>query len=149
MLTIDDGTFTIGNSFVSLMEADDYHELRASENWNLTTTTDDNKEAALIRAFDYLFIQDWQAGVFDVEIPERVKRAQLVAAEKELGSPGTLQEDKENNLKRKHIEGVIEREYFSKNLSNETIFTEIQNLLKPYLSATTTKTTTQRFLVRM
>jgi hypothetical protein len=148
-ITIDDGTFLVGNSFVTLDETDTYHEDRATETWIATTVTDDQKEAALIKAFDYLYVQNWIAGVFDTEIPIRVKQAQMVAAGKELSSPGSLQADQDSNVKRKNIEGAIETEYFSKSLSSAPVFTQIQNLLKPYLNTSIYNNTAQRFLVRM
>ena len=147
-IIIDDGTFTLGNSFITLEEAENYHVDRATPSWIDTTKTDEDKEAAIIKGFDYLYVQDWLAGVFDIEVPAKVKRAQIIAAEKELSRPGILQEDQDSNLKRKRIEGVIEKEFFSMTKTSATIFTEIQNLLKNYLNISTT-TKRQRFLVRM
>ena len=147
-ISIDDGTFLTGNSFITFNEAENYHVDRSTEAWIDTTITDEEKEAAIIKGFDYLYVQDWLAGVFDIEVPAKVKRAQIIAAEKELSRPGILQEDQDSNLKRKRIEGVIEKEFFSMNKTSATIFTEIQNLLKNYLNISTT-TKRQRFLVRM
>ena len=150
MLITDDGTFLIGNTFVDLFTADEYHELRQTEAWIDEEVTDTQKEAALVRSFDYLKVQDWADGVFDYEIPVRVIEAQCVAAGKELDNPGQLQADQKTNVKRERIEGAIDTEYFSKNLSSETIHTEIQNLIKPYLTAyQASSTSTQKFLVRM
>jgi hypothetical protein len=149
MLTIDDGTFTVGNTFIDLFDADEYHELRQTEAWLDSEVTDGQKEAALIRGFDYLMVQDWSADAFLSGIPDRVKWAQCVAAVKELSSPGTLQADVDNNVKRKRIEGAIETEYFSKNLSSQTVFTEVENLIKPYLNVSVTRSSRQKYLVRM
>jgi hypothetical protein len=148
-LTIDDGTFLVGNTFVTLDETDTYHEDRSTTSWMASTVTDDNKEAAIIRAFDYLYVQPWISTTFASSVPVKVKRAQMVAAEKELSSPGSLQSDQDSNLKRKHIEGVIEKEYFSQTMSSAPVFTEIQNLLSDYLETSSTRSSTQRFLVRM
>jgi len=148
MLIIDDGSFAVGNSFVTLLEADDYHEQRLTASWIDTSVTDEQKEATLIKAMDYLFVQDWKAGVFDDDIPVRVKNAQIVAAARELASPGVLQEDRESNLKRKRIEGVIDKEYFSGESGGAVELTEIHNLIKPYLIAETTLSSGRR-MVRM
>jgi hypothetical protein len=64
-----------------------------------------------------------------------------------LFKPGVLQADKQSNVKRERIEGVVDTEYFSKNLSSSTVFTEILNLIEPYLSVPTSSR--QKFLVRM
>ena len=149
MLILDDGSFTIGNTFALLYDADEYHTLRQTESWISEDVTEDAKNAAMIRAFDYLRTRDWQAGIFDVEIPSRIIQAQYVAAAKELSSPGTLQSDVNPNVKRKRIEGAIDTEYFSKNLSSSTVFTEVDNLIKPYLNSTTNFSQTSRTLVRM
>jgi hypothetical protein len=148
-LILDDGSFEIGNSFVTLDYADDYHEIRATEAWETDSPSDDQKESALIKAFDYLMVQDWSPETFMLDIPDRIKQAQCVGAAKELASPGVLQADKENNIKRKRIEGAIDTEYFSKNLESGTVFTEIQNLIKPYIISKSISTSKQRFLVRM
>ena len=150
MLTVDDGSFEVGNTFVSLIDATAYHTLRQTEVWIDSEMTDVLREAALVRSFDYFKVQDWADGVFDVSIPDRVIQAQCVAAAKELESPGTLQADVSSNVKRERIEGAIETEYFSKNLSSQTIFTEIQNLIKPYLETSQTQpVAVQKTLVRM
>jgi hypothetical protein len=148
MLILDDGTFDIGNTFVELIEADTYHSNRLTDSWLESSVTDAQKESALIRAFDYLYVQDWKAGVFDIEIPVRVKRAQMVAASKELESPGSLQEDQDKHLKRKRLEGVVDKEYFKSDPDGQVVFTEIMNLLKPYLRITETVDRSRR-LVRM
>jgi len=150
MLIVDDGTFLIGNTFVDLFVADEYHELRQTEAWIEPEVTDTQKEAAIIRSFDYFKVQDWADGVFDFDIPSRILEAQCVAAARELENPGGLQADTKTNIKRERIEGAIDTEYFSKNLSSETIHTEIQNLIKPYLASSQQSTQTiRKTLVRM
>ncbi len=148
-ITIDDGTFLVGNSFCTLIEADTYHTDRSTTAWIDVTITDAEKEAAIIKSFDFLYVQDWVTDTFLTEIPVKIKRAQIVAAEKELSSPGSLQEDEDSNLKRKRIEGIIEKEYFSKSLSSATVFTEIMNLISPYLNTSISVSSAQKFLVRM
>jgi len=145
-LTIDDGTFLIGNTFLSLTDIDTYHEARLTPFWQ-TITDDDAKEAAIIRGFDYLKIQTWKSDVFLLGIPIRICDALCVAANKELETPGNLQADQQNNVKRKRIEGAIETEYFSKDRSSSVIFIEIGNLISSYLEIPAYRT--QKFLVRM
>lgn len=147
-LTIDDGTFTVGNTFLSLDDIDEYHAQRLTSPWS--TSTDNNaKEAAIIRAFDYLSVQNWIINAFDEGIPLRVCAALCVAANKELESNGILQADQQKNIKRKRIEGAIETEYFSQKISNETVFTEISNLIKPYIIAPIYRRSSQRYLERV
>ena len=147
-LTIDDGTFTIGNTFLSLDDIDEYHAQRLTAPWS-TSTDNDAKEAAIIRAFDYLSVQNWTINAFDDGIPTRVCAALCVAANKELESNGILQADQQKNIKRKRIEGAIETEYFSQKISNETVFTEINNLIKPYIVAPIYRRSSQRYLERV
>jgi len=147
-LIIDDGTFEVGNTFLLLSDINTYHSVRLSSPWT-TETSDAKKEAAVIRAFDYLAIQNWLIDAFDDGIPTRVEYALCVAANKELDSPGVLQKDQQKNVKRKRIEGAIETEYFAKNLSSETVFTEVLNLIKPYIEAPTNRRPTQRYLERV
>jgi len=146
-LTIDDGTFATGNTFLDLADIDDYHTARLSSPW-VTETSDESKEAAIIRAFDYLSVQKWKIDAFESGIPSRVESALCVAANKELASPNVLQADQKNNIKRERIEGAIETEYFSKDKQSTTIFTEINNLIAPYIEAPIYRATTQRTLVR-
>jgi len=147
-LVIDDGTFTVGNTFLDLIDVDSYHAERLTLPW--TEETDNaKKEAAIIRAFDYLRVQQWLSDAFIDGIPTRVEQALCVAANKELDSPNTLQADKTSNVKRKRIEGAIETEYFSKNLDSSTIFTEIDNLIAPYLINPKIGANIKRTLVRM
>ena len=147
-LIIDDGTFTVGNTLLSLEEVEAYHTSRLTAPWS-TETSDELKEAAIIRAFDYFSIQKWIINAFDDGIPQRVLSAFCVAANKELSSTGILQADQQKNIKRKRIEGAIETEYFDKNTLNGTIFTEINNLISPYIEAPTYRIATQRFLERI
>jgi len=148
-IILDDGSFEVGNSFVTTDEADDFCELRALSDWTSIEVTA-TKEAALIRAFDYLKVVSWSDTAFASGIPERVKEANIRAAVKEITSPGIMQKDEESNLKRKKIEGAIEKEYFEAGRFSGTIHNDILNLIKPYLASTSTSTTagSQRYLVR-
>lgn len=128
-LAIDNGTFT-GNTFISLINADFFHEDRGNSLW--TEETDDaKKESALIRAFDYLSVQRYISTAFDAGVPAAFEKAQCIGALKELESPGILQSDREIGVKVKTIEGAIENQYYE--FGQQTIFTAIENLLRPYL----------------
>lgn len=141
MLTIDDGTFNKGNSFVTLIDAEDFHALRGNAEWD--KATDPDKEAALVRTFDYLAVQDWTVGTFDEGIPGPIKKAQHIGALRELSERGILQPDLTKGVKSQSVEGAVEKEFFED--GEETIFTAIQNLIRPYLGNTATS---QRTLVR-
>lgn len=132
-LIIDDGTLETGNTFATLDEADIYHGDRLTTDWIEKTIPD--KEAAMIRAFDYLKVLPWNDTAFALGVPDRVKEAQIKAAVKEVKEPGTLQQDQTSNIKRKKIEGAIETEYFQAGKFSGTIHTDINALLQPYLIA--------------
>lgn len=147
-IILDDGTFLVGNSFAVVATADTFCTLRALSTWTQSDSTAD-KEAALIRAFDYLKICSWSDTAFADGIPDRVVEAQIRAAAKELASPGAMQPDEESNLKRKKIEGAVEKEYFDASRFSGTIHNDVLNLIRPYLAATSTSTTrTTRHLIR-
>jgi len=148
MLVVDDGSFSIGNTFLLLTDVDLYHEVRLTTPWN-KETEDDKKEAAIIRGFDYLKIQNWDSSAFLADIPIRIEEALCVAANEELNSPGAMQKNQSNNIKKEKIAGAIETEYFSKNASSSTIFTKINDLIAPYLDSASYAKPRQRFLVRM
>ena len=128
-LTIDDGTFEVGNTFVTENEAEEYHESRGNSSWE--DADDEAKEAALIRAFDYLSVQNWSSTAFETTIPVKVKQAQMLAALKELSSSGVLQPDVSTGVKSEAIEGAIEKEYYESGPG--TIFSGVENLIRPYL----------------
>lgn len=128
-LTLDDGTFAVGNTLISLDDADEYHDIRGNAEW--TEALDVSKEAALVRAFDYLAVQDWTAGTFDDGIPAAITKAQCIGAAKELSSPGTLQPDVTTGIKSQSIAGAVEKEFFED--GEQTIFSAIENLIRPYL----------------
>jgi hypothetical protein len=133
-LTIDDGTFEVGNSFVTLDYAYDYHELRGNSAW--TDATELQQESMLIRAFDFLSVQNWATGTFSAVIPKKIKDAQCLAAFKELEADNVLQPDYNPTIKRESIDGVIETEYFGRSDTmsmTATPPTAVINLIKPYL----------------
>lgn len=130
-ITIDDGTFAVGNSFVTAREAEAFHEARGYTDW--TTSTDDaGKEAALIRAFDFLSVQNWKTDTFETSVPTKVEQAQILGALKELSSPGSLQPDITTGIKSQSIEGAVETEYYS--TGEGTLFTVVENLIRPYIN---------------
>jgi hypothetical protein len=133
-LTIDDGTFNVGNSFVTLGYAYDYHELRGNSAW--IQKTDEEQEALLVRAFDFLSVQNWASDTFTTAIPKKIKDAQCLAAFKELEQDNALQPDYNPTIKRERIEGVIETEYFGKGETASMASAPpaaVMNLIGPYL----------------
>lgn len=71
----------------TVTEADTYHTARGNATW---TGEDAVKTQALQRAWDYLRGLSWLPGVFDTELPDDVKSAQIVGALEELKDPGVL-----------------------------------------------------------
>jgi hypothetical protein len=129
-ITIDDGTFLIGNSFVTVLMADAFHEARQNTAW--FAASEAQKEAALIKAFDYLSVQNWTSTAFSTEIPLKIKNAQCIGALKELEEAGALQPDVNPNIKMESIDGVMETEYFEGS-GSAIIPTAVMNMIKPYL----------------
>lgn len=133
MATIIVGT----NSYVTEAELQDYADDRGK------TITATDLSTILTEAMDYLRQQRWkgvktdeaQALAFprdpDTVVPDDIKQAQMVLA---------MQYDAGNDplanvgraVKRKKID-VIETEYMD-NAANTVTFTQVNNLLKPYLA---------------
>jgi len=139
-LTIDDGTFEIGNSFVTSIETESYHETRGHSVW--VDGDNEEKEAALIRAFDFLSVQNWKSTAFASLVPVKIKQAQMIGALKELSDPGSLQPDVQTGIKSDSIEGVFETKFFEEGPG--TLFTAIENLIRPYINRPGYKTTITR-----
>lgn len=140
-LIIDDGTFAVGNSFVTVQAAETFHELRGYTDW--TTSADETgKEAALIRAFDFLSVQNWKSTTFTSGVPAKITQAQILAALKELGSPGSLQPDITTGVKSQKIEGAVSTEFFS--AGEGTLFSVVENLIRPYINRPGRRTTIVR-----
>ena len=135
-ITLDTGSFT-GNSFVTVFEADEFHEDRGYTSWT-SETDDEKKESALIRTFDYLAVQNYKSTAFDSGVPAAIEKAQCVGAVKELETPGILQPDRELGVKLSAIEGAVEKEFFES--GQRTLFTAIDNLIRPYLKTSSRKT---------
>lgn len=116
----------------TIEEADAYLLARGTDaEWALAT--DVKKTQALQRAWDYLCGLSWYDNVFDDELPDNVKYAQIVGASKEIASVGILLPSltSDDYLISKDIAGVIKKEY---RLSAPTSikFTEIEVLLSGY-----------------
>ena len=121
-------------SQATVTEADTYHRARGNTRWD-ASSNDDQKTIALQRAWDYLCgITTWKANVFDTELPEDIKNAQIVGALAELVTPGTLLPTftRENYVVKKNIAGVIIKEY---DIGGpvQSILTEMRALLKRYM----------------
>jgi len=141
MLILDDGTFLVGNTFITIDDSNEFHETRNNTIWMDEAIEDSTKEGCIVRAFDYLKVKSWNPECFMLGIPPRIIEAQCIAALKEFENPNSLQADKAKNVKRERIEGVIETEYFSKDISSSAIFTIIDNLIAPYLKKSFVKIT--------
>jgi len=139
-LTIDDGTFEVGNSFATSLEAETYHEVRGYSVW--IDGNSEEKEAALIRAFDFLSVQNWKSTTFATSVPIKIKQAQIIGALKELVDSGSLQPDVQTGIKSDSIEGVFETKFFEEGPG--TLFTAIENLIRPYINRPGRKTTITR-----
>jgi len=129
-LILDVGTFLVGNSLATIEEADAFHLSRQNDSWATTALL--AKEAALIKAFDFLSIQNWKSDTFTSGVPLKIKNAQCIGALKEIGSPGTLLPDISPGIKKEAIDGVNETEYFASG-SSAVIHTAVENMIKSYL----------------
>jgi len=127
---IDNGTFAVGNSFVTLSEADEYHNIRQNTDW--FDKTNAQREAALIKAFDFLSVQNWTTTAFSSGVPAKIKSAQCIGALKEATSPDALQPDISSSVKKESIDGVMETEYFEGS-GSAAIITAVENMIRPYI----------------
>ena len=131
-ITVDDGTFETGNSFVTIAEADAFHSARLNTDW--TEASDEDKEAALIRAFDFLSVQPWASKTFTSSIPLKIQNAQCIGALKEIQTSGTLQPDITPGVKKESIDGVMENEFYeTARGSGGTVHTAVENMIRPFL----------------
>lgn len=123
--TIDD------YSQATVTEADTYHTARGNSEWDGTDTV---KEQALQRAWDYLRGLSWIPGTFDVELPDDIKSAQIVAALEELKDPGVLLPalTADNFLDSKNLAGAVVKK-FKSNAPASKRFREIEVLLSGYV----------------
>lgn len=139
-LIIEEGSFTDEDavSFIEISYADNYHSLRANSFWN--AATDINlKEAALIRAFDYLMTRNWRPGIFLNEVPDAIKKAQAEGALRELAVPGSLSPDRKRAdfVKKKTID-IIETIYTD---DARDSFEKIDAYIAPFLNIVRKKIT--------
>lgn len=114
-------------------EADTYHTARGQTTWT-NETDDDVKTSALLRAWDWLSGLNWIDGVFDEELPVKIKYAQIVAALEELQTPNCLNPvlSAEDYLESKNIAGVIVKTY-RPNAPAKKRFLAVESLLKSYV----------------
>ncbi len=117
----------------TVSEADTYHANRGNSDW--ASYGNDAKTQALQRAWDYLCgITTWKQDVFDTELPDAIKNAQIVGALAEAASPGVLLPTltREKYIVKKNIAGVIIKEY---DIGGpvQSILTEMRALLKRYM----------------
>lgn len=132
-IIIDNGTFLVGNSFVTAEDAKEFHKTRGNQPWADAKSSE--RESALIRAFDFLSVQNWKEDAFEDEIPLKVIMAQEIAALKELIDIGTMQPDLQVGIKTEEIDGVVAMEYFEGGNNTGTTFVAIENLIAPYLAS--------------
>jgi len=118
----------------TIVEADAYQAARGNTAW--AAAEDADKTIALQRAWDYLRGLTYKPDVFDTELPEDIKSAQIVGALAELSSPGTLLPTltSGNYLTKKNIAGVIIKEYASGAPASAQLI-EMQALLSIYIYA--------------
>jgi len=135
-IIIDDGTFEVGNSFVTLVESNTFATDRGYSDWEDGDTED--KEAALIRTFDFLSIQNWKSTTFDDGIPVKIEQAQCLGAIRELETSGALQPDVATGIKSESIDGVLETEYFASGAGQ--VFSAVENMIGAYLYKSGSKT---------
>jgi len=134
-IIVYDGTnLEDANSFIEISEATTYHSNRGNTIWTDVEKTDDDREKALIRTFDYLCTLKYKTGVFYEGTPVAIKKAQAEGALRELETPGCLQPDlsKDDFITKKVYTGAIETTYAS---NARTVYQKLMVILKPYLVA--------------
>jgi hypothetical protein len=129
-ITIDSGTFEVGNSFVTVAESNTFATDRGYSDW--VDGDDEDKESALIRTFDFLSVQNWKSTTFDDSVPIKIKNAQCLGAIRELDTLGSLQPDVDTGIKSESIDGVLETEYFAGGPGQ--VFSSVENMISPYLN---------------
>ncbi|NJB67501.1 hypothetical protein GGQ74_001141 [Desulfobaculum xiamenense] len=159
VLVVETGRVVAGaNTFVTLAEANAYHEARGNAAW---TGTEDEKAVALVRAGQYLNGLAWKGartaranamawprgGVMDAEgqewaadeIPQAVRDAQCEAALREIEARGSLQPNlaRGGQVKRKKTD-VLETEYFESATPRDR-FTAITDMLWGLLSCASSR----------
>lgn len=113
-------------------EADTYHNLRGTSLW---TGSDEVKTQALQRAWDYLKGLNWLPDVFDTELPDDVKNAQIVAALEELQVPGALAPtlNADNYLSSKDVAGI--KKQYRPGAPTHKRYLALETLLKPFIGS--------------
>ena len=156
-ITVEDGSVvTSATSFITLAESDTYFEDRNMTTWS-GSSDDDTKEAALIKAADWMNTLSWEGlrvdadqtlcwpreglyysdgyAVDDDTIPTQIKHAQMEAAYREFNTAGSLEpdEDRGGQIKREKID-VLETEYFG-GAPSGTVHNKVKNLLRQFLKS--------------
>lgn len=149
-IIVEDGSNVAGaNSYVSLTDADTYHEARQNTSW--VQASNDAKTGAILRAMAYLESVAWagmrvlrdqalmwpRAGVVDRDgyelasnaIPRALVSALCELALREVSSPGSTSPDLERGgmVKREKVD-VLEVEY-QDGAPGVTVFTVVDRLL--------------------
>jgi hypothetical protein len=159
-LTVEDGTgFTTANAFVSLADCDQYHLDRGNTSW---IGTDEDKEAAIIRATSYLSrtphwsgyrvkgrdqalawprydVMDGQWSVAPDSVPVEVIHATCEVALRELTTPGTLNPDvTRTQIVKKEKIGPIETEYTTgstRAVDSRPVLTIVDDLIRGLITS--------------
>lgn len=154
-LIVEDGSIVANaNSYVSLVDVENYAALRGLSTW---TGTDAVKEAAIINAMDYIESQNYKgfpaqssqalrwprAGVI-VEgnelaynsIPYRVRGALCSLAVEQISGDIMPSLDRGGAVKREKVD-VLEVEYFS-GAPTSTVYQRAESMLRQYLNSSTT-----------
>lgn len=152
------------SSYGTVDDADTYHDDRANSAWGESSVSTASKEAALLRASEYIDYQfrpsfpgykaglraqtrEWpRAWAYDEEnnsipsdeVPIEVEYATYEAALRELADPGSLLPDFTPNqqVKRERVEGAVEVEYTGPigASSAKPILTIVRGILAPILT---------------
>jgi len=128
MKTIKD--FTAAD--ISLSDCTAYHADRANTTWAAATT--EEKEAALVRGFDYIRVQPFRTDtdLFTDGIPQDVERAAWEAALIEITTPGILLKDQARD---DHIsEMKLNTMAIKYQADARDQFKKIEALLGPYMA---------------
>jgi hypothetical protein len=117
---------------ISLSDCTSYHTARVNAAW--TDATADEKEAALIRGFDYIRVQPFRTDLdlFNDGLPTDIEQAVYEAALIEVTSPGMLLKNETRDDQMSEIRmGPLVTKY---QVDAGTQFTKITALLAPYVA---------------
>ncbi len=116
-----------------IAEADEYLLARWGNESPWAKGTEEQKNQALQRGWDYLAGLNWKDGLFDVELPEAIHDAGIVAAFEEIKNPGCLLPEQAPGdfLQSKKI-GPISKT-FRRNAPTRRKFLALERLVAPYI----------------